>query len=48
MKAQHAYDAALYCRFSRDDNNGSAESMSISNQRQLLGILCEGKRLEYR
>lgn len=36
MKAQHNYNAALYCRLSRDDNNGSAESMSISNQRQLL------------
>jgi DNA invertase Pin-like site-specific DNA recombinase/ribosomal protein L32/K+/H+ antiporter YhaU regulatory subunit KhtT len=36
MKAQHTYDAALYCRLSRDDNNGSAESMSISNQRQFL------------
>ena len=30
------YDVGIYCRLSRDDNNGSAESMSISNQRDML------------
>jgi len=36
MKTQATYDVGVYCRLSRDDNNGSTESMSISNQRQLL------------
>ena len=36
MKAQNIYDVGIYCRLSRDDNNGSSESMSISNQRQML------------
>lgn len=26
----------IYCRLSRDDSNGSMESMSISNQRKIL------------
>ena len=30
------YDVGIYCRLSRDDNNGSSESMSISNQRDML------------
>jgi len=30
------YDVGIYCRLSRDDNNGSSESMSISNQREML------------
>ena len=30
------YDVGIYCRLSRDDNNGHLESMSISNQRQVL------------
>jgi len=30
------YKAALYLRLSRDDNNGSSESMSIQSQRDLL------------
>ena len=36
MKAQNIYDVGIYCRLSRDDNNGNSESMSISNQRQML------------
>jgi len=36
MRLQDRYDVGIYCRLSRDDNNGSAESMSIANQRQML------------
>ncbi len=36
MKLQNAYDVGIYCRLSRDDNNGNLESMSIANQRQML------------
>jgi len=36
MRSQDTTIAALYCRLSRDDNNGSQESMSIENQRQIL------------
>lgn len=36
MKLQNNYDVGIYCRLSRDDNNGSLESMSIANQRQML------------
>lgn len=36
MKLHDNYDVGIYCRLSRDDNNGSLESMSIANQRQLL------------
>ncbi len=36
MKLQNIYDVGIYCRLSRDDNNGNLESMSISNQRQML------------
>ena len=30
------YNVGIYCRLSRDDHNGSLESMSIANQRQVL------------
>lgn len=33
---QKNYNVGIYCRLSRDDNNGSVESMSIANQRQIL------------
>jgi DNA invertase Pin-like site-specific DNA recombinase len=36
MKLQNNYDVGIYCRLSRDDSNGSLESMSIANQRQML------------
>jgi site-specific DNA recombinase len=36
MKLQNIYDVGIYCRLSRDDNNGNLESMSIANQRQML------------
>jgi len=36
MKLHDNYDVGIYCRLSRDDNNGSLESMSIANQRQML------------
>jgi len=36
MKLQENYDVGIYCRLSRDDHNGSLESMSIANQRQVL------------
>ena len=36
MKLQDTYDMGIYCRLSRDDNNGNLESMSIGNQRQIL------------
>jgi DNA invertase Pin-like site-specific DNA recombinase len=36
MKSQDNYDVGIYCRLSRDDKNGSLESMSIANQRQML------------
>lgn len=36
MRLQSTYDVGGYCRLSRDDNNGSLESMSIGNQRQML------------
>ena len=37
MKTQiNNYDVGIYCRLSRDDNNGNSESMSISNQREML------------
>ena len=35
-KTTIVYKAALYLRLSRDDNNGSSESMSIQSQRDLL------------
>ena len=36
MEMLNNYDVGIYCRLSRDDNNGHLESMSISNQRQVL------------
>ena len=36
MKLQNTYDVGIYCRLSRDDNNGNLESMSIGNQKQML------------
>ncbi|MCL2775329.1 MAG: recombinase family protein [Oscillospiraceae bacterium] len=36
MRQQQTYDVGVYCRLSRDDKNSTAESMSISNQRQML------------
>jgi DNA invertase Pin-like site-specific DNA recombinase len=36
MKLRNTYKVGIYCRLSRDDNNGSNESMSISNQRDML------------
>lgn len=36
MKMQENYDVGIYCRLSRDDSNGTLESMSIANQRQML------------
>ncbi|MDL2273914.1 recombinase family protein [Oscillospiraceae bacterium OttesenSCG-928-G22] len=43
-KAQNAINTvyvAIYLRLSRDDQNGSAESMSISNQRDMLINYCD-------
>lgn len=36
MNADNTYDVGIYLRLSKDDNNGHLESMSISNQRQVL------------
>lgn len=36
MKLQDNYDVGIYCRLSRDDHNGTLESMRIANQRQVL------------
>ncbi len=36
MKQQQTYNVGVYCRLSRDDKNATAESMSISHQRQML------------
>ena len=36
MKLQDNFNVGIYCRLSRDDNNGHLESMSIANQRQVL------------
>lgn len=36
MKILNNYNVGIYCRLSRDDHNGNLESMSISNQRQVL------------
>ncbi len=36
MIKQNCYDVGIYVRLSRDDNNGNLESMSISNQKQIL------------
>ena len=36
MKLHDNYDVGIYCRLSKDDSNGTLESMSIANQRQML------------
>lgn len=36
MYKQSNYEVAVYCRLSRDDNNGSSVSNSISNQKDML------------
>ena len=36
MALQSTHDVGIYCRLSRDDNNGNLESMSIGNQKQML------------
>lgn len=36
LYSQNNYEVGVYCRLSRDDNNGNQESMSIANQRQML------------
>ena len=36
MKLQNTHDVGIYCRLSRDDDNGNLESMSIGNQKQML------------
>ena len=44
MRARNAVAinyVAIYLRLSRDDQNGSAESMSISHQRDMLIDYCE-------
>ncbi|MDL2288161.1 recombinase family protein [Oscillospiraceae bacterium OttesenSCG-928-F05] len=43
MKMQDNYDVGIYCRLSRDDSNGTLESMSIANQRQMLIDFVEEK-----
>ena len=36
LRSHSQYNVGIYCRLSRDDNNGNAESMSIANQKQML------------
>ncbi|MCL2672150.1 MAG: hypothetical protein FWF10_08960 [Clostridiales bacterium] len=36
MKKLNCFNVGIYVRLSRDDNNGNLESMSISNQKQIL------------
>jgi site-specific DNA recombinase len=43
MRIQQSYEVGIYCRLSRDDNNGTSESMSIANQRQMLVSYAEEK-----
>lgn len=43
MIKQNCYDVGIYVRLSRDDNNGNLESMSISNQKQILSDYIEEK-----
>lgn len=43
MRMQDNYDVGIYCRLSRDDSNGTLESMSIANQRQMLVDFVEEK-----
>ena len=42
-KSNKGYNAALYCRLSRDDKNGNSESMSIQSQRDMLTAYAEEK-----
>lgn len=43
MNINDNYDVGIYCRLSRDDNNGHLESMSIVNQKQVLMDYVEEK-----
>lgn len=43
MIKQNRYDVGIYVRLSRDDNNGNLESMSISNQKQILSDYIQEK-----
>ena len=43
MRLQQSYNVGIYCRLSRDDNNGATESMSIGNQREMLVSYAEEK-----
>lgn len=43
MIKQNNYDVGIYCRLSRDDNNGNSESMRIQNQRDMLVQYAEEK-----
>ena len=36
MKEQTKYNAAIYCRLSRDDDGRNSESSSISSQKEIL------------
>ncbi len=36
MKTVNNYNVGIYCRLSKDDNIGKDESMSISNQKNML------------
>jgi len=36
VKKLNCFNVGIYVRLSRDDNNGNLESMSISNQKQIL------------
>ena len=44
MRAHSNYSVGIYCRLSRDDNNGNSESMSIANQKQMLAAYVEERR----
>lgn len=46
MKFDSTQKAGLYCRLSRDDNNGNSESMSIGNQKQQLAEYAEERGWE--
>lgn len=43
MEKKKQYNAALYCRLSRDDNNGTSESVSIQSQKEMLTVYAEEK-----
>lgn len=44
MRLHSHYNVGIYCRLSRDDNNGNAESMSIANQKQMLTAYVQERR----